>query len=361
MSRRTPARPTSRGPAARLTLSFRGGDGVNAARQRQDPARQDRSVIYISSQPGAPDAPARSMPVATVLRTRLPCGTAPWRRTDTHRLRTRTTSRKPATSLTERLPAQRQQDGVEQDRPNHDRVRHQLHLHHDRRQCRQRPGSFLQTSALHSRTIAPGANNKSPRWPTGPTTTLTPCSRAPTTAVFILSTTGEPGSLKPSPPMAAARPLRSCSTTAPSCGSSQWTRHPCGEPSIPARGLHRPHKQSHGAQYHPPYRWHSSSSPTTALTRCWSAASTTSPMRQSPMAVADSDAGGNLANWRAFGVGLPNTFVYQMSYNQNVDLLAVSLFGRSAGCSSTRRPTSRPRWIFASAWPTTIPHSTPRS
>ena len=51
---------------------------------------------------------------------------------------------------------------------------------------------------------------------------------------------------------------------------------------------------------------------------------------QSPIAAADSDAGGNLANWRAFGVGLPNTIVNQMSYNENADVLAVSLFGRSA-------------------------------
>ena len=51
---------------------------------------------------------------------------------------------------------------------------------------------------------------------------------------------------------------------------------------------------------------------------------------QSPIATADSDASGNLANWRAFGVGLPNTMVNQMSYNENADVLAVSLFGRGA-------------------------------
>ena len=51
---------------------------------------------------------------------------------------------------------------------------------------------------------------------------------------------------------------------------------------------------------------------------------------QSPIAAADSDGTGNLANWRAFGVGLPNTIVNQMSYNENADVLAVSLFGRSA-------------------------------
>jgi uncharacterized protein with beta-barrel porin domain len=51
---------------------------------------------------------------------------------------------------------------------------------------------------------------------------------------------------------------------------------------------------------------------------------------QSPIAAADSDATGTLANWRAFGVGLPNTIVNQMSYNEHADVLAVSLFGRSA-------------------------------
>ena len=51
---------------------------------------------------------------------------------------------------------------------------------------------------------------------------------------------------------------------------------------------------------------------------------------QSPIATADSDGTGTLANWRAFGVGLPNTIVNQMSYNENADVLAVSLFGRGA-------------------------------
>jgi autotransporter-associated beta strand protein len=51
---------------------------------------------------------------------------------------------------------------------------------------------------------------------------------------------------------------------------------------------------------------------------------------QSPIATADSDATGTLANWRAFGVGLPNTIVNQMSYNEHADVLAVSLFGRGA-------------------------------
>ena len=48
----------------------------------------------------------------------------------------------------------------------------------------------------------------------------------------------------------------------------------------------------------------------------------------SPLAVADSDTLGNLANWRPFGSGLPNTFVYKMSYNPTVDVLAMSLLGR---------------------------------
>ena len=51
---------------------------------------------------------------------------------------------------------------------------------------------------------------------------------------------------------------------------------------------------------------------------------------QSPLAVADSDPAGNLANWRLFGFGLPNTFIYQMSYNPTVDVLAMSAFGRGA-------------------------------
>jgi outer membrane autotransporter protein len=51
---------------------------------------------------------------------------------------------------------------------------------------------------------------------------------------------------------------------------------------------------------------------------------------QSPLAVADSDSAGNLANWRLFGFGLPNTFIYQMAYNPAVDVLAMSLFGRGA-------------------------------
>jgi autotransporter-associated beta strand protein len=49
---------------------------------------------------------------------------------------------------------------------------------------------------------------------------------------------------------------------------------------------------------------------------------------QSPIAAADSDAIGNLTNWRAFGTGLPNTQVSALSYNAAVDVLAVGTFGR---------------------------------
>jgi autotransporter-associated beta strand protein len=48
------------------------------------------------------------------------------------------------------------------------------------------------------------------------------------------------------------------------------------------------------------------------------------------LAVADSDPAGNLANWRTFGFGLPNTIVNQIVYNPAVDVLALSLFGRGA-------------------------------
>jgi autotransporter-associated beta strand protein len=48
------------------------------------------------------------------------------------------------------------------------------------------------------------------------------------------------------------------------------------------------------------------------------------------LAVADSDPAGNLANWRTFGLGLPNTIVNQIVYNPAVDVLALSLFGRGA-------------------------------
>jgi autotransporter-associated beta strand protein len=49
---------------------------------------------------------------------------------------------------------------------------------------------------------------------------------------------------------------------------------------------------------------------------------------QSTIAAADSDAIGNLANWRPFGTGLPNSQVSAIAYNPAVDLLAVGTFGR---------------------------------
>jgi autotransporter-associated beta strand protein len=49
---------------------------------------------------------------------------------------------------------------------------------------------------------------------------------------------------------------------------------------------------------------------------------------QSPIAVADSDASGNLSAWRAFGQGLPNTQISALSYNPSVDVLAVGTYGR---------------------------------
>ncbi len=51
---------------------------------------------------------------------------------------------------------------------------------------------------------------------------------------------------------------------------------------------------------------------------------------QSPIAVADSNVGGALSNWRAFGFGLPNTIANQLNYNDTADVLAVGLFGRGA-------------------------------
>ena len=53
-----------------------------------------------------------------------------------------------------------------------------------------------------------------------------------------------------------------------------------------------------------------------------------SEVAQSPIVVADSDANGNLTGWRYFGVGLPNTNVNLMSYNDTADVLAISAFGR---------------------------------
>jgi len=49
---------------------------------------------------------------------------------------------------------------------------------------------------------------------------------------------------------------------------------------------------------------------------------------QSTIAVADSDASGNLSNWRLFGNGLPNSTVSQLTYNPTIDALAVATFGR---------------------------------
>ena len=82
---------------------------------------------------------------------------------------------------------------------------------------------------------------------------------------------------------------------------------------------------------------------------------------QSPIATADNDATGTLANWRAFRVGLPNTIVNQMSYNEHADVLAVSLFGRVRGCSYDVTAYYPTRSNCASAWPTRIPRPTPRS
>lgn len=51
---------------------------------------------------------------------------------------------------------------------------------------------------------------------------------------------------------------------------------------------------------------------------------------QSPLAVADSSAIGTLSPFRTFGASLPNTFIYQLGYNPEADVLAVSSFGRGA-------------------------------
>jgi hypothetical protein len=48
---------------------------------------------------------------------------------------------------------------------------------------------------------------------------------------------------------------------------------------------------------------------------------------QSTIAVANSDAVGNLTNWRPFGTGLPNTQVTALTYNLAADVLAVGTFG----------------------------------
>lgn len=51
---------------------------------------------------------------------------------------------------------------------------------------------------------------------------------------------------------------------------------------------------------------------------------------QSPITIANSDANGNLSNWRAFGLGLPNALVSALSYNPSADVLSVGLVGRGA-------------------------------
>lgn len=51
---------------------------------------------------------------------------------------------------------------------------------------------------------------------------------------------------------------------------------------------------------------------------------------QSPLAVADSSAIGTLSAFRTFGTSLPNTFIYQLGYNPEPDVLVVSAFGRGA-------------------------------
>ncbi len=51
---------------------------------------------------------------------------------------------------------------------------------------------------------------------------------------------------------------------------------------------------------------------------------------QSTIAVADSDAGGNLSNWRLFGLGLPDVFVMNLEYDEKTDVLLAGLWGRGA-------------------------------
>src|SRR5262249_31583078 len=48
----------------------------------------------------------------------------------------------------------------------------------------------------------------------------------------------------------------------------------------------------------------------------------------SQIAVADSDASGNLSGWRNFGSGLPNGLISRMAYNPVGDVLAMSAVGR---------------------------------
>jgi outer membrane autotransporter protein len=49
-----------------------------------------------------------------------------------------------------------------------------------------------------------------------------------------------------------------------------------------------------------------------------------------PLAVADSNASGDLSGWRHFGSGLPNTTIFALSYNEKSDTLAVGTVGRGA-------------------------------
>ncbi|MBS0603673.1 MAG: autotransporter-associated beta strand repeat-containing protein, partial [Verrucomicrobia bacterium] len=50
----------------------------------------------------------------------------------------------------------------------------------------------------------------------------------------------------------------------------------------------------------------------------------------SSIAVADSDNAGNLSNYRLFGLGVPNTMVNQLTYNDKSDTLLASAYGRGA-------------------------------
>ncbi|GLQ89759.1 hypothetical protein GCM10007898_33340 [Dyella flagellata] len=49
-----------------------------------------------------------------------------------------------------------------------------------------------------------------------------------------------------------------------------------------------------------------------------------------PLVVADSDASGNLSNWRRFGNGLPNAQVKAIDYEARIDAMAIGTFGRGA-------------------------------
>lgn len=49
-----------------------------------------------------------------------------------------------------------------------------------------------------------------------------------------------------------------------------------------------------------------------------------------PLVSADSDAGGNLTNWRRLGNGLPNTQITVIDYQPGLDALAIGTYGRGA-------------------------------